>query len=170
LDRGELKDIITQSVEEVGLPAEDNELIPTKTNRSRVYRNNYGIAGSFSSTTPMHEIEPLLVEFCRDLNRMAKSINHHEFLALANDIILDTRTSDRVKEFHKCICGATDKEKWLCKKYFYNLMSRHQGIIHHAKEQKCCVNRLTWAAYPQHPKNVYLGIQRNGSIGSCNKA
>jgi hypothetical protein len=91
-------------------------------------------------------IEPILAEFCRHLNRMAKSINQTEFLALANDITEGTTVSSRIREFQSRICGI-NKEKKLGQKYFYNFMKRHKSIIHTTKVNKQCVSRLEWATY-----------------------
>jgi hypothetical protein len=120
---------------------------------SRVFRKNLlGKAGSFSQTSPMAAIEPILAELCRQLNRMAKSITQKEFMSLANDIIEDTPTAAKVKEYQRRICGLTFKEdetthKQLGKKYFYNFMKRYDDILHTSKINKNCLNRLEWATY-----------------------
>jgi hypothetical protein len=115
-----------------------------------------GVAGSFSQSSPMAELEPMLSVFCRHLNRMAKSITRGEFIALANDIITETPTSDRVKEYQRRICGVVFEEEnaengghqRLGQKYFYNFMFRHKDILHTTKIDKNCVNRLEWATFP----------------------
>jgi hypothetical protein len=110
LQSGELATIIKQSVISVGLPEEYVFSINKGTIKNRVLRNNIkGMAGSFSQSSPMAAIEPMLAEFCRLLNRMAKSITQQEFLELANDIIVETPTSDRVREFQQRICGVDNK-------------------------------------------------------------
>jgi hypothetical protein len=173
LANGELTKIIEDSVLSVGLHVDDQELIPSKTIRSRVYRDNHiGYAGSYSTTSPMIEIEPLLVELCRHLNRMALSITKEEFLALANDIIVDTPTSERLRLYHQRICGKDKLQNRLGTKYFYNFMRRHSNIIHHAKIRKCCINRLEWATYKNISKMytlVYQAMIRSGVANEINQ-
>jgi hypothetical protein len=106
----------------------------------------------------MAAIEPMLAEFCRHSNRMAKFITQQEFLDLANNIIVDTPTSDRVKEFRLRVCGLEVQDGQqqrlgakLGAKYFYNFMARHDNIlVHTTKIIKKCLNRIEWATY----KNV----------------
>jgi hypothetical protein len=140
LANGVMDKIIFNSVLQVGLSEDNVQFICHKTIINRVARNNLeGYGGSLSQSSPMREIEPILAEFCRHLNRMAKSITQKECLELANDIIKDTPTSDRVKEFHKTICGletSSNEQKRLGKKYFYNFMTRHSDIIHTTKVSK----------------------------------
>jgi hypothetical protein len=94
---------------------------------NRVHRNNLkGMMGSFSQSSPMKEIEPMLAELCQHLNRMAKSITQKEFMALGNDIIENTPTSQKVRDYQQNICGVVLGEDTvpnrLGKKYFYNFM------------------------------------------------
>jgi hypothetical protein len=92
---------------------------------------SFGV-GLWRQTTQMVEIEPLLVELCCHLNCMAKSIGKDEFLALANDIIVGTPTSEQMRLFHKTNCGNTKENNWLGTKYFYNFMNQQDGM----QEQK----------------------------------
>jgi hypothetical protein len=160
LGKGVLDEIITSSLKEVGLP-DDEELIPKNTIINRVTRNNLkGKLGSFSQVSPMHEIEPLLAVLCRHLNRMAKSITQKEFMGLANDIIKDTPTSDKICKFQQSICGMKleipGQPNKLGKKYFYNFMARHDDIIHTTRISKRCVTRLEWATYTNVEKMYQL--------------
>jgi hypothetical protein len=148
LAKGTLDQIIRDSVLSVDLPVDNVKYIPKKTIESRVVRKNTkGVEGSFSQSSPMALIEPMLAEFCRHLNRMAKSIGPTEFLALAHDIVVDTPTSERTKSFQKIICGVSNKSQQLGKKYFYNFMKRHKNIVHTTKVHKQCVSRLEWATF-----------------------
>jgi hypothetical protein len=140
LQNGMLDTIIKESLAAVGLPQEHHKAIKKGTIKSRVIQNNpIGMKGSFSQCSPMAAIEPMLAEFCRHLNRMAKSITQQEFLDLANDIIVDTPTSDKVKEFQLRICGLEvedGQQQRLGTKYFYNFMARHDDILHTTKIKK----------------------------------
>jgi hypothetical protein len=80
----------------VDLHVDHQELIPRQTICSHAYCDNHkGYAGFYDTTSPMIEIEPLLVELCQHLNLMALSIAKEEFMALSNDIIFGTPTSER---------------------------------------------------------------------------
>jgi hypothetical protein len=58
-----MEQIIVQSVIKAGLPAENSALIKRNTIMNRVNRNNLkGMSGSFSQSSPMAEIEPILAE------------------------------------------------------------------------------------------------------------
>jgi hypothetical protein len=125
-----------QKPKEVDLPEANKELIPSKTTRNSVACGNiYGMSGSFLQNGPMAPIEPVLAEFCRHLNRMAKSITHIDFLALANDI-MDSGTEAKVQEFQKQICEIDKPNAKLMIRYFYNFMKRHGDILHTAKVAK----------------------------------
>ena len=157
LGNGELKKIIIEKLKDVGLPEDNHDLIHPKTIVSRVSRGNlYGVLGSYSNTSPMASIEPVLAEICRHLNRMAKSITIKEFLALANDIIIDTDTEINVKLFQRKVCGITNNKTKLGKRYFYNFMKRHNDILHTSKITKRCVNRLEWGTYDNIKKMYKL--------------
>jgi hypothetical protein len=164
LANGVIDKIIAESVSEVGLPQEFKTLIPKNTLISRVLRNNVkGKRGSFSQSSPMADIEPLLAELCRHHNRMAKSITQTEFLALANDIIKDTPTSAKLIAFQTKICGLqinkNEGPNRLGKKYFYNFMNRFSDIIHTTKITKKCISRLEWATY-DNIKKMYNLVYR----------
>jgi hypothetical protein len=157
LVNGTVDNVIIDSLTEVGLPLEYKSLISKACIETRVRRNNVlGYKGSFSQSSPMAPMEPMLVMFCQHLNRMAKSINEKEFLALANDIIDNTPTADSVKQFHRVICGTDEEGKRLGRKYFENFMQRHKDIVHTKKLHKRCVNRLEWAIYENVEKMYSL--------------
>jgi hypothetical protein len=157
LENGTLDKIIIESLAKVGLPSEYQSMISKKTIESRVNRKNaLGYAGSYSQSSPMAEMEPLLVGFCLHLNRMAKSINEKEFLALANDIIDGTPTAEKVKRFQHEICGTGKEGTLLGRKYFVNFMKRHKEILHTKRIHNRCVNRLEWATYDNIEKMYSL--------------
>jgi hypothetical protein len=156
LAKGTLDSIIKKNVLLVDLLVENMKYISKKTIESRVKQNNLsGYNGSFSQRSPMACIEPMLAEFCRHLNQMAKSINQIDFLALAHDIVEDTPTSVHIKEFQRKICGMKQIQK-LGKKYFYNFMRQHKNIVHTTKIHKQCVNCLEWATYHNMEKMYNL--------------
>jgi hypothetical protein len=101
---------------------------------------------SFSQCSPMLAIEPILAEFCLQLNRMAKSITQQEFLCLTNHIIEGTRIETRLKAFQQSIGGSSGETNF-GKKYFYNFMKEHSNIIHTTKIHNQFLSRLEWAMY-----------------------
>jgi hypothetical protein len=121
LAKGTADKLIQDSLQSVNLPLDNCKYISKKTISSRVNQSNiFGMKGSFSQSTPMGPIKPVLAEFCKRLNCMVKSINQTEILAQANDIIEGTSISSKLKDYQKNLrCWNKQKVRYKILLQFY---------------------------------------------------
>ena len=96
----------------------------------RVFRKNVDGLGN-SQTTPMLDVEPILLEFCLQLDRMNQSIDKKTFLLLANSLIRGTQTERKVIDWkHKHLGydkNATSAD--LGSRYYYQFLKRHSDQL-----------------------------------------
>jgi hypothetical protein len=76
--------------------------------------------------SPMHDVEPYLVEWCKQRYRMGEVFDAKAFLAIANSIIVGTPTEAKVLEFKKSVKAG---DSLLGIRYFHQFMKRHGGSL-----------------------------------------
>ena len=94
--------------------------------RSRLKRNNDSGIGD-SQKSPMHEVEPIIVDYCIKLARMGSPLNRDQVELLARDIIAGTPTEQRMLAFKKQrkLAGNTV----IGGRWYYQFMKRHSNTI-----------------------------------------
>jgi hypothetical protein len=86
VNSGTLKKIINDEEEKMGLSLNS---ISADTIRSRIKRGNLG-AENKNQISPLHDVEPLILEFCIRLAKMGRPLTKTTVLELANDLIAGT--------------------------------------------------------------------------------
>jgi hypothetical protein len=119
--------IIKETEEKYGL---DEQSIKFDTIKSRLFANNLtGIC--HQKTSPIDEVEPLIVNCCVALGKIGDALTKFEVLELADDILVDTIHADRLVAF----CKARKIEKDISKgkivgaRWYTNFMKRHGELI-----------------------------------------
>ena len=91
---GTLKDIIKEEEEKNGLEVNS---ISFETVRSRVRRGNI-LGYNPQQSSPMHDIEPLIFEFCVRLAKMGKPLTKTTVIELANSLVSGTEYESKISD------------------------------------------------------------------------
>jgi hypothetical protein len=136
----------------------DGNTINYNTIKSRVRSNNPSGA-SAQRTSPLWEVEDLIVDACIRLARMGESLTKFEVMDLADEIIADTESEARLIEF--CKLRQIDKDvsngKIVGDRWYSNFMRRHKENL---KRGRCKIqdsNRLTWCT-TENFQNMYDSV------------
>ena len=92
---GTLKRIVNEETKNANLPI---NVISQETILSRIKRRNPE-AINFQQVSPIHELEPMIAEFCIRLARMGHPLTRETVIALANDLIKETDYNKKVSMF-----------------------------------------------------------------------
>lgn len=140
LPKGTLLSIIKE------VEAEYNVLpgvIKEETIRSRVRINN--LSGKSSSrTSPLEDIEGVLVDFCIRLAKMGQGLTKEEVIELAEDLIKETEHEKKLTYF-KSIRHL--ESKGIGSGWYKGFLHRHKGLIKTRKSRIQDSNRSTWCTY-----------------------
>jgi hypothetical protein len=156
LSGGTIDTIIQSTVTEFGLSPTS---IKKKMVYSRVKRNNLmGIP--HQKTSPIEEIEPLLVEWCVKMAKIGHALTRRDVMELATELIEGTKFADELVKFKESrnIQTINKYERSQLKNGWYRGFMRRNGD--QLKRRKCKikdVNRHTWCTY-ENFSNMYDGV------------
>jgi hypothetical protein len=148
--KGTLKNIVDTIETERGIK---KGTIPIATIRSRVMRNNVTGKGP-ASISPLHEVEPLIVDYCIKLARMGSALLRDQVMTLAEDIIEGTIAAKKLVEFkrqrglHKVSYDNNDEKAIVGKAWYKNFMQRNKHLIKRKGLKVRDRQRLTYCTYP----------------------
>jgi hypothetical protein len=97
VSNGTLKRIINEEEEKMGLSL---NTISTDTVRSRIKRGNLS-AHNKNQLSPLHHVEPLILEFCIRLAKMGSPLTKTTVIELANDIVSGTEVEELIADCKK---------------------------------------------------------------------
>jgi hypothetical protein len=155
LTDGTFKKLIKETEEEYNLDADS---INYNTIRSRVQSNNASGA-RHQHTSPLWEVEDLIVDTCVRLARMGESLTKYEVMDLADEIIADTESEDRLIEYCKKrqIYKDLSSGKIVGERWYSNFINRHKEKLKRGRCKIQDVNRLTWCT-TEHFQNMYDAV------------
>ena len=114
---------------------------------SRVNWNNAkGWAGAEATSSPMSEVEPILVALCVKLVRSGQPLDCASFLDLASSLVEGTDIERRIKE-HKRMSKQSQDGPLLGKRHYSNFLRRHNTVLGSMKAVKKDTNRALWGTH-----------------------
>ena len=121
----------------------------------------------------MVEVEPVLVQFCLQLDAMNQSIDRDTFICLANSIIKDTPTEKRVIEYKKRQLGYKEDAETagLGVGYYSSFMKRHKNELWSIPPKAQDIMRTNWLTYSNVEKmydSVYKQMEKSGVARKLN--
>ena len=135
LRNGTLEEVCQAAEKEMGIPEES---INRDTVRSRVTRGNPS-GRSASSTSPLQDVEPLIVEACVERVKNGETLTCSSVIPLALSIIKGTEYERKLLEWKKIYLGFQDTssdELCLSAKWYSNFMKRHKEDLKPARNKK----------------------------------
>ena len=131
LAKGIIKAIIAKAHDDFSL--KENIAAPRETVMSRAKRGNAkGWQGNAKTTTPMHNVEPILAALCVELVRSGIPLNRASFLELAVSLVEGTPTEELTKD-HKRRCKHDPNTPLLGVRHCGQFRRRHGDSIQSMK-------------------------------------
>lgn len=152
--KGTLASIINAVEEEYGLPA---GTLDSNTIRQRVDRNNLS-GQSESRTSPLLEIEPVLVEYCIRLARIGQPLTKDQLTGLAISMIEGTSIEEKLNAWKKKYSHFNDKNELLGDGWYQGFINRNSLTLSRVRARMKDINRVLWCTYSnfeQMYKSVY---------------
>ena len=147
---GTLKRIINEEEEKMGLSL---NTISIETVRSRIKRGNLS-AHNKNQVSPLHDVEPLILEFCIRLAKMGTPLTKTTVLELANDIVSGTEVEELVADCKKLrkLQGTKLGTAW-----YRGFLKRYEDDLSRNKTVIKDIKRRTWVK-SENFENMYQNI------------
>lgn len=148
---GKYKEIIELVEDESNLP---HGSLKIGTIRCRILRNN--LSGyKPQSTSPLHEIEPLLVQYCLKLARIKQPLTKDRVISLAESLIKNTKYVDRMHDFNKNNHAYDPNSDTIVgRRWYYGFLERNKEAICRQRGRVVDLKRHTWCTY-EHFRDMY---------------
>jgi hypothetical protein len=148
--KGTLKEIVKKIEQERGIA---NDTINLESIRTRVTRSNVTGKG-IGSVSPLHAIEPIIVQYCIRLARIGSALNKDQVIMLAEDLIHNTPSAINLLEFKRKrgiqnLYHLGDTQKVIVGNGWYKrFMERNKKVIIRRRLKVRDRQRLTYCTYP----------------------
>jgi hypothetical protein len=127
--------------------------ISADTIRSRIKRGNLG-AENKNQISPLHDVEPLILEFCIRLAKMGRPLTKTTVLELANDLIAGTEVEELIADCKKI---RKLKETKLGSAWYRGFLKRYQDDLSLSASVVKDIKRRTWVKV-ENFENMYQNI------------
>ena len=144
LKRGSYKKIHNLVISKLGIKDKDFK-VNIRTVQTRITRNSLVVNSSQNKMSPVHEIEPVILQVCLWKQEAGQPITPTEGLALANSLIDQKPIQDKLKVFQASI--KKTPTGLLSTKYWQQFMRRHIKKLQAAKGHLVASNRTEWVTY-----------------------
>jgi hypothetical protein len=120
--------------------------------RSRLLRNN--ITGFRpQNTSPLEEIEPIIVQYCLKLARIRAPLTRESVILLVESLIENGVYADRMMEFKRKNKSAT-ANSIVGVRWYYGFMERNKDTIRRQRGRVVDIKRHTWCTF-DHFSDMY---------------
>jgi hypothetical protein len=101
------------------------------------------------ATSPMSQLEPLIVNICITMQRIGRAIEERDFLPLVNSLIKGKQAEKDVIQWKQKYCGYSKSAQTanLGTKYFQNFMKRNKDKLVAKHPRSLCTDREKWGTY-----------------------
>ena len=151
LRKGELAAIISSAISSNGLQDETTFDISLKTIRSRERNKTAtGIGSRFGATSPLVEIEPLVVEFCIERARMGQPFSQGEGIAFINSIIDGTTHQTKLVTYqtkHIKMRKSSPNVGTVGRSYWRGFLKRNKNLLDSGSPNLQAISRKEWSSY-----------------------
>ena len=120
---------------------------------SRIKRGNLG-AENKNQISPLHDVEPLILEFCIRLAKMGRPLTKTTVLELANDLIAGTEVEELIADCKKIW---KLKETKLGSAWYRGFLKRYQEDLSRSASVVKDIKRRTWVK-AENFENMYQNI------------
>jgi hypothetical protein len=122
--------------------------------KSRVRRNNL-TGQAHQKTSPLHFIEPFIVQWCLAMAKCGSALNRQHVIDLACDLIKGTKAEQDMIEFKRQRGFIVKEEdRLLGVTWYQSFMRRHSDTLRRGRCVPKDVNRHTWCT-KEHFSDVY---------------
>ena len=153
LKRGTLSKLVKEMEDKYGLL---HGTIHGETIAKRVYRGN--VSGyKYQSTSPVSQLEPLLVDYCIRLCKMGKALDKKQVMLLANSLIEKNEMELLVINWKKSQGMYDESKPLLGKKWYQSFIKRNKSMIKRGRCRIQDVHRKSWCTY-DHFEAMYADV------------
>ena len=169
LTKGRLNEIIQSVTKKRNLTVD--QIISPEAIRQRSKRNQVITNGHNGPVSPLHDIEPMLVELMIQLCRMRQPLTVGNCKDLINAVIKDTPTQQRLVEWkkqHSHYSGIIEDDGQVGDGYWRAFLVRNKDKLETKKGEKFELNRALWTTYC-NIANMYT-LTQNEMVDEANVA
>jgi hypothetical protein len=154
---GTLPSIIEAVEREYELPA---GTLKRDTISRRVHRKN--VTGeSESRTSPLSELEPILVEYCMRLAKIGQPLTKDQLTSLAISMIEGTSIEAKVKAWKRKFSQFNEYQELIGDGWYQGFLARNADVLYRVQARMKDINRVAWVTYANFEKmyeKVYQGM------------
>jgi hypothetical protein len=112
----------------------------------RVQRKN--VSGvSQSRTSPLAEIEPILVQYCIRLAKIGQPLTKDQLTGLAISMISGTTIEEKVKDWKKKFSQFNDEQELVSDAWYQGFLNRNKLVLNRVRARMKDINRVEWVTY-----------------------
>jgi len=151
VSNGTLKKIIDEESKKSGL---SNISVSLSTIRSRVKRGNLD-AFNPNQLSPIHNVEPIICQFCIRLGKMGSPLTKTTIIELANDLVADTEYQEKIKECK--VLRKLDSIEKLSDAWYRGFLNRFSAVLTRSGTTVKDTKRNTWVT-KENFVNMYENV------------
>jgi hypothetical protein len=115
--------------------------------KSRVYRGKKASGLGNSQTSPLSELEPLLVDYCIKLSEIGQPLTKAHVMALVASMIDDQELEKKVIAWKKKHCSYKEGQPLVGDGWYRRFVRRNDDKLRRTKALVRDINRQTWVTY-----------------------
>jgi hypothetical protein len=154
LNQGVLLGIMQAVEQEYELP---ERTLNFWTIKKRVHRKNV-FGQSESTTSPLAEMEPILVEYCMRLARIGQPLTKDQLTSLAISMIEGTMVEEKVKVWKRTFSNFNDTQDLLGGGWYRGFIKRNRFVLNRVRARMKDINRVLWCTTYANFKTMYDSV------------